>query len=76
MLKHGSGMWTGCDQSRCDQMWWNDALKMRNAVPQLCCVKCGVMVRCGGVMHNVANIWRDLKCGVEYMECGVMWNVM
>ena len=32
--------------------------------------------RCGGVMHNVANIWRDLKCGVEYMECGVMWNVM
>ena len=40
------------------------------------CVKCGVMARCGGVMHNVANIWRDLKCGVEYMECGVMWNVM
>ncbi len=25
---------------------------------------------------SVANIWRDLKCGVEYMECGVMWNVM
>ena len=39
-----------------------------NAVP-LCCVKYGVM-------HNVANIRRDLKCRVEYMECCVMWNVM
>ena len=32
------------------------------------CVKC-VMVRC---INDVANIWRDLKCGVEHMECGVM----
>ena len=39
-----------------------------NALP-LCCVKCSVM-------HNVANIRCDLKCGVEYVECGVMWNVM
>ena len=29
----------------------------------------------GGAMHNVANIWRDLKCGVEYMEWGIIWNV-
>ena len=54
-------------------------MQMRNAVPQLCQLckmsVVSVMVRCG-VMHNVANIWRDLKCGVEYMECGVMWNVM
>ena len=27
-------------------------------------------------MHNVADIWCDLKCGEGYMECGVMWNVI
>ena len=43
--------------------------------------------RCGGVkcsvmrdevvrgINDAANIWRDLKCGVEYMECGVMGYV-
>ena len=45
-------------------------------------VKCSAMwckiwcdARCGGTMHNVANIC-DLKCGVEYRACGIMWNVM
>ena len=40
----------------------------------LCKMWCGA--RCGGTMPNVANIWWDLKCGVVYMECGVMWNIM
>ena len=26
-------------------------------------------------IDDVANIKCDLKCGVEYMECGVMWYV-
>ena len=68
-------MWIGCRIRL--MMWWNDAdAECGAATDYVSCVKCGVMVRCGGVMHNVANIWRDLKCGVEYMECGVMWNVM
>ena len=41
---------------------------------EACRVKCDVMRHV--VVRNVANIWCDLKCGVEYMECGVMWNVM
>ena len=46
------------------QLWWN-------AVQ--CCVKCDA--KCGA-MHNVANtIRRDLKCGIEYMACGVMWYI-
>ena len=37
-----------------------------------CCVKCGVVrdVVVRGI-NDAADIWRDLKCGVEYMECGV-----
>ena len=36
-----------------------------NYAVQLCCVNCGVMRDVGGsAMHNVANIWRHLKCGV------------
>ena len=46
------------------QLWWN-------AVQ--CCVKCDA--KCGA-MHSVANtIRRDLKCGIEYMACGVMWYI-
>ena len=39
-------------------------------------VKCGAMscVKCDA-RCDVANIWCDLKCGIEYMECGVMWYV-
>ena len=55
------------------QMWWNDAT-MQDVEKR---VKCGATLckmcdaRCG-VMHNVANIWCDLKCGVEYMEYNLM----
>ena len=40
------------------------------------CNVCGVKSVWCGAMHNVANIWCDLKCGVaENMECDVMWYV-
>ena len=39
------------------------------------CLKCGVMRDVVACINDVANIKRDLKCGVEYMECGVMWHV-
>ena len=35
-----------------------------------------ITVRCGGARHNVANIWCDLKCGVEYMERYLKWGAM
>ena len=31
--------------------------------------------RRGGVLHNVANIWCDLKCDVQYMECGTYYEM-
>ena len=39
------------------------------------CVKCGVMQNVA-VWCIMRPIYGDPKCGVEYMECGVMWNGM
>ena len=40
------------------------------------CVKCGAMGNVvGRCINNGQYIRCDLKCGVEYVECGVMWYV-
>ena len=64
-------MLVGCGVGRDHgQMWRNDAI-MHDVEH----VKCGAAMLCKMWcdMRDVASTWCDLKCGVEYMECGVMW---
>jgi len=62
------GCGIGCDRS--------------DVVERCSYARCGAMLckmwcdaRCGGAMHNVANIWCDLKCGVHGMWHYVERNV-
>ena len=64
------GVELGVITVRCGRMMQD----VEHASAVQCRVKCGVMrdvVAC----INVANIKRNLKCGVEYLQCGVMWHV-
>ena len=62
------GCGIGCDHG---QMWWNDAITQDNGAA--CEMRCNVVlkmwcdVRCGGAMHDVANIWCDLKLMWRYV---------
>ena len=61
------GCGTGCDHGQ----MWNDAIMqdVECGATMLCKMWCGA--RCGGAVHNVANIWCNLAwCTWNVALCG------